>query len=111
MRENHDAFKQRLETRFPDWRVMTDLFGEAGLTDRYGNKPKPESARKLWQRIKREVAAERSKPKTAAAVQKPPPPTRAAQSSVQPKPAAASQDMSEIRALLSPGRALPDPIK
>ena len=63
MRENHDAFRERLKARFPDWKVLTDLFFEAGLTDRYGNKPKPESARKLWQRIKREIEIERSKPR------------------------------------------------
>ncbi len=68
MRENHDAFKARLDARFPDWKVLADLFADAGLTDRYGNKPKPESARKLWQRIKREIEIERSKPKQPARV-------------------------------------------
>ena len=107
MRENHDAFRERLEAHFPDWKVLTDLFAEAGLTDRYGNKPKPESARKLWQRIKRETKLERSKPKQPA---KSPTQAQAAQQPVQPNPTA-PQTTESILAMLSTGRKVPDPIE
>jgi hypothetical protein len=55
MRDNHDAFADRLSRKLPDWVVLAKLFGEAGLTDRYGNPPKAETARKTWQRVRNEV--------------------------------------------------------
>jgi hypothetical protein len=110
MRENHDAFQARLDARIPDWKVLTDLFSDAGLTDRYGKKPKPESARKLWQRIKKEIELERSK--------KPPPrPTTTRQSSSlvesrqseATKPAAAPNSDDILKRMASRS-GLPDPI-
>jgi hypothetical protein len=55
MKDNHDAFADRLSRKLPDWVVLAKLFGEAGLTDRYGNPPKAETARKTWQRVRKEV--------------------------------------------------------
>jgi hypothetical protein len=60
MRENHDAFADRLSKKLPDWTVLARLFGEAGLTDRYGNQPKAETARKTWQRVRKEVREARA---------------------------------------------------
>jgi hypothetical protein len=59
MRDNHDAFADRLSRKLPDWAVLAKLFGEAGLTDRYGNPPKAETARKTWQRVRNEVKSAR----------------------------------------------------
>jgi hypothetical protein len=55
MRDNHDAFADRLSGKLPDWVVLAKLFGQAGLTDRYGIPPKAETARKTWQRVRKEV--------------------------------------------------------
>jgi hypothetical protein len=54
MRENHDAFAQRLQNKNADWVVLAALFAKAGLTDRFGKPPKPESARKMWLRVRTE---------------------------------------------------------
>lgn len=96
MRQNHDAFAARLSERIADWDVLVRLFADAGLTDRYGRAPKPETARKTWQRVRHKVQDARTKAPVPA------PPSAA---SVRPTPAA---DRSDIRALLSTGRA-PDP--
>lgn len=61
MRKNHDGFLERLTERVADWGVLCGLFNDAGLTDRYGHPPKPETARKMWLRIRREVAADRAR--------------------------------------------------
>ena len=56
MRENHAAFAARVSGRVVDWPALAKLFADAGLTDRNGNPPKPEAARKSWQRVRKEVA-------------------------------------------------------
>jgi hypothetical protein len=61
MRENHDAFADRLSKKLPDWVTLATLFGKAGLTDRYGNPPKAETARKTWQRVRKEVKEMRAR--------------------------------------------------
>jgi hypothetical protein len=61
MRENHDGFADRLSRKLPNWTVLAKLFGEAGLTDRFGNPPKAETARKTWQRVRREVKEARAR--------------------------------------------------
>jgi hypothetical protein len=53
------ALADRLSGKLPDWVVLAKLFGEAGLTDRYGNPPKAERARKTWQRVRNEVKSAR----------------------------------------------------
>ena len=107
MRQNHDAFAQRLQTKRADWVVLAALFGEAGLTDRFGKPPKPETARKAWLRVRAEVKASRAargaRPRTLPAPATAVPPAPAASDAT--VPASASDD---IRAMLSPGRKVPD---
>lgn len=107
MRQNHDAFAARLSERIADWDVLVKLFADAGLTDRYGNSPKPETARKTWQRVRHKVAEVRSrKPGREPAqrvIEQLAPPNR-------PMPTSVPADRADIRAMLSTGRKLPDPI-
>jgi hypothetical protein len=49
--ENHDAFAARLLGKRADWNALAALFAKAGLTDASGLPPKPETARKAWQRV------------------------------------------------------------
>jgi len=49
--ENHDAFAARLVGKRADWNTLAALFAKAGLTDASGSPPKPETARKAWQRV------------------------------------------------------------
>ncbi len=106
MRQNHDAFAQRLQNKRADWVVLAALFGDAGLTDRFGNPPKPESARKTWFRVRAEVkasgAVRGARPRISATPGRPAP---TAPESDTAAPATASDD---IRAMLSPGRKVPD---
>jgi len=76
MKDNHDAFADRLSKKLPDWVVLAKLFGDAGLTDRYGHPPKAETARKTWQRVRKEVKDARANGPARGAlptVAKPPP--------------------------------------
>jgi phytoene/squalene synthetase len=79
MRANHDAFDLRLRERKADWAVLAALFAADGLTDRYGNPPKPESARKAWLRVRTEIKAARATKPTPTRSVESPPPARAAQ--------------------------------
>jgi hypothetical protein len=96
MRENHDAFAERLAKKLPDWVVLAKLFGEAGLTDRYGNPPKAETARKTWQRVRKEVKDARSRghvPAPSPAVPAPVPVQRPSPAAITPPdPALPSAD-------------------
>jgi hypothetical protein len=97
MRENYDAFRERLDARVPDWKVLTGLFSDAGLTDRYGNKPKPESARKLWQRIKRETERERSEAERPTKVSvREKPPSAPIVTTTPPPPSAPSSELERV---------------
>lgn len=60
MTEHHDAFALRLKERIADWAILCALFEEAKLTDRSGRTPKPETARKTWQRVRQRVAEMRA---------------------------------------------------
>lgn len=87
MRENHDAFADRLSRKLPDWVALAALFGNAGLTDRYGNPPKAETARKTWQRVRKEVKearARKSVPASTPAVSQPNPGQRHRPSAIKP---------------------------
>jgi hypothetical protein len=103
MRQNHDAFAQRLQNKRADWVVLAALFGEAGLKDRFGNAPKPETARKTWLRVRAQTKASRAA--RGARPQTLPTPVRAAPAPDSTAPANASDD---VRAMLSPGRKVPD---
>jgi hypothetical protein len=61
MRANHDALMERFAGQQMDWSALAKLFGEAGLTDRAGKPPSPDTARKAWQRARKAVEAARSK--------------------------------------------------
>jgi len=106
MRQNHDAFAQRLENKRADWAVLAALFGDAGLTDRFGRPPKPETARKTWLRVRAQVkasrAVRRAKPRRSSKSDATAP---AAPEAGTTAPAKAPDD---IRAMLSPGRKVPD---
>lgn len=60
MRQNHDALDRRLRGHRTVWSRMEKVFADAKLTDAKGNPPNAETARKTWQRIKREVARDRA---------------------------------------------------
>jgi hypothetical protein len=104
--ENHDAFLARMTTRVPDWQELVRLFAEAGLTDSHGRPPKPETARKTWQKVRALVKQERKQPRRVET-----PPTQPAPT-VRSAPKPAADNMDEIRAMLASGsRKLPDPIR
>lgn len=56
MRRHHDDLVARIGER-PDWSVLAQVFAESGLTDRSGKPASPETARKAWQRVRKEIAA------------------------------------------------------
>jgi hypothetical protein len=104
MHDHHDAFAKRLETRVVDWSALAEVFALGGLTDRYGNRPKAETARKTWQRVRKKVAAERSKTKPVPVVRAPPEftPQRDQRSS--------PQSTDDILSMLKVGRQMPEPV-
>jgi len=115
MRAHHDALASTLGARIADWTVLAKTFGEGGLTDRYGNPPKPETARKTWQRVRKTAAAAgRAKTKTN------PPPAQRQQPVVaraEPQPARPtdptnpSQTTDDIRAKFArSGLPMPKPL-
>jgi hypothetical protein len=69
MRDRHDRLLKRLDGERPDWQALAEAFAQLGLTDRTGKPPAPETARKTWLTVRRDVAADRAK-----RAQKPPPP-------------------------------------
>jgi hypothetical protein len=111
MRANHDAFAERLSERIADWEVLSKLFAAGGLTDRYGNPPKPETARKTWQRVRGEVAKEKAKQLSRRPDPVKTEPTKPIETD---RPAAAplaSTGADDILSRMSnPGRRMPDPI-
>jgi hypothetical protein len=110
MTDHHDAFADRLKGRIADWAVLCALFKEAELTDRSGRTPKPETARKTWQRVRQRVAEARAKGATKPTVHRSAP-VEATPAPPLTKPAtAAAGSHDDIRAMLSTGRKLPDPI-
>ena len=86
MRQNHDALDRRLRGHRTVWSKLVSVFVEQGLTDANGNPPNAETARKTWQRIKREVRQGReaglSSMEAGPALRQPTPP--AAQSDDEP---------------------------
>lgn len=78
MRQNHDALLARIGER-PDWTVLSEVFAKAGLTDRTGKPASAETARKAWQRVRKEIDARRSS--------RPSPPQKAEPEASKPAPA------------------------
>ena len=81
--ENHDAFAARLVGKRADWNALAALFAKAGLTDASGSPPKPETARKAWQRVQNDRRGKaigdsrqqsRQQPKRASPASAPPTP-------------------------------------
>ena len=110
MRKNHDAFLERLTERVADWGVLCGLFTDAGLTNRHGHPPKPETARKMWLRVRREVAADRArrvqKRQTAASTQPVP------SASVAPPREGSSDDVLRVMSEMSArGNRLTKPLE
>ena len=104
MRENREAFAARLTDRIADWNVLAKMFADAGLTDRSGNPPKPETARKTWQRVRKE------------AIQKPssrvrPPRAEAAKPAKSVEPAAGDDLLRVMAEMSAKSGKLPDPLK
>jgi hypothetical protein len=109
MRDNHDAFADRLHARIADWSVLATMFADADLTDRYGNPPKPETARKTWQRVRHQVKAARARQSArspATRSETAPPPVRATSK----KPTTPASGDADIRAMLGTGRKMPEPL-
>jgi hypothetical protein len=100
MSDNRTAFHDRLLTYKPDWPTLARVFTEAGLLDSRGNPPTAEAARKTWYRVQ---AEKKTKPPPAAVEAKP---REVAQPAQQIKP----RTGTDILAMLSPGRKLPDPL-
>lgn len=73
MRANYGGLKTRLDGNVLNWEALTDLFADAGFTDRSGQRPKPQAVRRLWQRIKKEMAEKpMAKPRPGLAPTRPP---------------------------------------
>jgi hypothetical protein len=71
MHRNHDRLSALFEQAPPAWEILVETFGGMGLTDRAGKNPTPETARKTWYRVRRNIAAaraRRTKPPHAASV-------------------------------------------
>lgn len=56
MREHHDELATRFALERPSWSALAATFGECKLTDRTGKPPSPETARKTWQRVRKDSA-------------------------------------------------------
>ena len=56
MRENYADLLAGFQRDRPDWTALSETLGRAGLTDRTGKPPKPETARKTWQTVRKDMA-------------------------------------------------------
>ena len=61
MRTNHAEFARAFEAERPSWEALCAEFAEAGLIDRTGKPPSTATARKTWERVRKDVAAARTK--------------------------------------------------
>jgi hypothetical protein len=60
MRENYADLRAGFQKDRPDWTALSEALGKAGLTDRTGKPPKPETARKTWQTVRKDMARRQS---------------------------------------------------
>jgi hypothetical protein len=104
--ENHDAFAARLSQRIADWAVLCELFKQAGLTDRSGRPPKPETARHTWMRVRAKVKRKRDE-QAAKPAPLPPSTVRPVAKPAQPPP---TQTDEILKQMTNRGAGLPDPI-
>jgi hypothetical protein len=61
MRTNYAEFTRALEAERPSWEALCAEFADAGLIDRTGKPPSTATARKTWERVRKDVAAARTK--------------------------------------------------
>jgi len=61
MRANRDRLSALFEREPPAWAVLAGTFGAMGLTDRAGQCPTAETARKTWYRVRRTTGSIRAK--------------------------------------------------
>lgn len=102
MRANYAGLKTRLDENVPNWDALTALFADAGFTDRSGQRPKPQAVRRLWQRIKKEMAEKSpAKPKPATSSQHP--------AVAKPSPARPSDEIARVLGEMK-GRNFPDTV-
>ena len=55
LRANHDQFLEDW-TEAADWPAFSEAFARLGLTDRTGKPPLPDTARKTWLQVRKDVA-------------------------------------------------------
>jgi hypothetical protein len=67
MRQNYAELFKRLDGHQNDWIALAEVFAASDLKDRSGKPPSPQTARKTWERIRREAGSK----KPTAEVSKP----------------------------------------
>lgn len=67
LKRNHDDFSETWREG-SDWRAFAEGFAKFGLTDRTGKPPAPETARKTWLQVRRDVAKARARRDAPGAV-------------------------------------------
>jgi hypothetical protein len=55
MAKNHAELAAAFENAPPDWTVLAEEFGKAGLTDRTGKPARPSTAKQTWFRVGRDL--------------------------------------------------------
>jgi hypothetical protein len=55
MAKNHAELAAAFEKDSPDWTVLSEEFGKAGLTDRTGKPASPNTAKQTWFRVRRDL--------------------------------------------------------
>lgn len=61
MRLHHDELLERWSNTRIDWAATSERFGLKGLTDRSGQPPSAQTAKKTWQRVRRDIELARAK--------------------------------------------------
>lgn len=65
MRQHHDALLARFGDHRPDWKVLAEVFAQAGLRDRLGKPASPDTVRVAWARVRKTVAEAKAKKRRA----------------------------------------------
>jgi len=66
LRKHHDDLLARLEAERPDWQALAQGFVTLGLTDRTGKAASPETARKTWLTVRKDIIKAKAKQAKAA---------------------------------------------
>jgi len=75
MRLNYGELSRRLDGHPNDWQALASVFASNDLKDRDGNPPTPQTARKTWERVRREAQKEKPVTETLASPKSTPPVT------------------------------------